>query len=61
MKYLTDSHGAENMGLDYLDKKTMPDSDKNTSTLTKAELTELLYEQVGLNKREAKEMVEILL
>ncbi len=28
------------------------------STLTKAELTELLYEQVGLNKREAKEMVE---
>ena len=33
-------------------------SDKNTSTLTKAELTELLYAQVGLNKREAKEMVE---
>ena len=46
MKYPTDSHGAENMGLDYLDKKTMPDSDKNTSTLTKAELTELAKEMV---------------
>ena len=58
MKYPTDSPYAENMGLDYLDKRTMPDSDKNISTLTKAELTELLYEQVGVNKREAKEMVE---
>lgn len=58
MKYPTDLPSAENMGLDYLDKKTMPDSEKNISTLTKAELTELLYEQVGLNKREAKEMVE---
>ena len=27
-------------------------------TLTKAELAELLFERVGLNKREAKEMVE---
>ena len=27
-------------------------------TLTKAELAELLFAQVGLNKREAKEMVE---
>ncbi|MBR7069676.1 MAG: integration host factor subunit alpha [Oxalobacter sp.] len=34
------------------------DAGQNASTLTKAELTELLYEQVGLNKREAKEMVE---
>ncbi|MGN0917522.1 MAG: integration host factor subunit alpha, partial [Oxalobacter sp.] len=34
------------------------DAGRDTSTLTKAELTELLYEQVGLNKREAKEMVE---
>lgn len=30
----------------------------NVSALTKAELTELLFEQVGLNKREAKDMVE---
>lgn len=28
------------------------------STLTKAELAEILFEQVGLNKREAKELVE---
>lgn len=27
-------------------------------TLTKAELADILFEQVGLNKREAKEMVE---
>ncbi len=27
-------------------------------TLTKAELADVLFEQVGLNKREAKEMVE---
>ena len=27
-------------------------------TLTKAELAELLFEQVGLNKREAKDMVD---
>jgi len=27
-------------------------------TLTKAELTELLFERVGLNKREARDMVE---
>lgn len=29
-------------------------------TLTKADLAEKLYEQVGLNNREAKEMVEAL-
>ncbi|MFA5083184.1 MAG: HU family DNA-binding protein, partial [Hydrogenophilaceae bacterium] len=28
------------------------------STLTKAELADLLFDSVGLNKREAKEMVE---
>ena len=31
---------------------------KALPTLTKAELAELLFEQVGLNKREAKDMVE---
>lgn len=30
-----------------------------TTTLTKAELADLLFERVGLNKREAKDMVEI--
>ena len=29
-----------------------------TITLTKAELADMLFEQVGLNKREAKDMVE---
>jgi integration host factor subunit alpha len=29
-----------------------------TPTLTKAELAELLFERLGLNKREAKDMVE---
>ncbi len=29
-----------------------------TSTLTKAELAETLFEQVGLNKRESKDLVE---
>ena len=29
-----------------------------TTTLTKAELAELLFDKVGLNKREAKDMVE---
>lgn len=30
----------------------------DANTLTKAELAELLFERVGLNKREAKDMVE---
>ena len=29
-----------------------------TSTLTKAELSELLFEQLGLNKREAKDFID---
>ena len=29
-----------------------------TTTLTKAELADLLFEKVGVNKREAKDMVE---
>ncbi len=34
------------------------DDSEGTYTLTKAELAELLFQQVGLNKREAKDMVE---
>ena len=34
------------------------DREKMTTTLTKAELADLLFEKVGLNKREAKDMVE---
>jgi len=44
---------------------TMPDPDMelafdelSASTLTKAQLAEALFEQIGLSKREAKEMVE---
>jgi len=35
-----------------------PAADVPTTTLTKAELADLLFERVGLNKREAKDMVE---
>jgi integration host factor subunit alpha len=34
------------------------DHDAEAFTLTKAELAEMLFERVGLNKREAKDMVE---
>ncbi|OVZ61727.1 integration host factor subunit alpha [Pigmentiphaga sp. NML030171] len=36
----------------------MPQGGLDTRTLTKAELADLLFERVGLNKREAKDMVE---
>ena len=39
-----------------LTEKKMP-SEEQVKTMTKAEIAETLYEQVGLNKREAKEMV----
>ncbi|RPH63821.1 MAG: integration host factor subunit alpha [Burkholderiales bacterium] len=35
-----------------------PDGSAEALTLTKAELAEMLFERVGLNKREAKDMVE---
>jgi integration host factor subunit alpha len=38
------------------DSGLAPSSEPNT--LTKAELAEMLYEQIGLNKREAKEVVD---
>jgi len=38
--------------------KPIQDTDTEPPTLTKAELVELLFEQVGLNKREAKDLVE---
>jgi integration host factor subunit alpha len=34
------------------------EAERELPTLTKAELAELLFERVGLNKREAKDMVE---
>jgi integration host factor subunit alpha len=52
-----------------IDEKAEPDDDNGVETidlgmlgedftLTKAELAELLFQRVGLNKREAKDMVE---
>ena len=41
-----------------LEAQVRSQAEKNLPTLTKAELAELLFEQVGLNKREAKDMVE---
>ena len=38
--------------------KALPNAEAEPPTLTKAELSELLFEHVGLNKREAKDMVE---
>lgn len=38
--------------------KARSQAEKNLPTLTKAKLADLLLEQVGLNKREAKEMIE---
>ncbi len=41
-----------------LEAQARSQAEKNLPTLTKAELAELLFEQVGLNKREAKNMIE---
>jgi len=36
----------------------LPEQESDGPTITKAELAELLFDQIGLNKREAKDMVE---
>lgn len=41
-----------------LNRDVAPAQSGETPTLTKAELAELLFDSVGLNKREAKDMVE---
>lgn len=41
-----------------LESQVRSQAAKELPTLTKAELAELLFEHVGLNKREAKDMVE---
>ena len=41
-----------------LEARARSQAEKVLPTLTKSELAELLFEQVGLNKREAKDMVE---
>jgi integration host factor subunit alpha len=49
---------AANLSRAMQESKARTQAEKNLPTLTKAELAELLFEQVGLNKREAKDMVE---
>lgn len=49
---------AADLGRAMLATQTRSHAEKELPTLTKAELAELLFEQVGLNKREAKDMVE---
>lgn len=41
-----------------IEARARSQAEKDLPTLTKAELADLLFEQVGLNKREAKDMVE---
>ena len=49
---------AADLGRAMLVTQARTKAEKELPTLTKAELAELLFEQVGLNKREAKDMVE---
>ena len=42
----------------FRDDATSHVAEVSSTTLTKAELADLLFERVGLNKREAKDMVE---
>ena len=54
---LESEFGASFETIDIAGPKAM-NRDKREMTLTKAELADLLFEKVGLNKREAKDMVE---
>ncbi|RJX30722.1 MAG: integration host factor subunit alpha [Oxalobacter sp.] len=47
-----------NVPLSELDVAETSRTQKSLPTLTKAELAEMLFERVGLNKREAKDMVD---
>ena len=49
---------AADLGRAVMASQASTRAEKDLPTLTKAELAELLFEQVGLNKREAKDMVE---
>ncbi len=49
---------AADLGRAVLAAQARTRAENDLPTLTKAELAEMLFEQVGLNKREAKDMVE---
>jgi integration host factor subunit alpha len=62
---MNDVHSAEfqsilaaDLNRAMIEAQARSQAEKDLPTLTKAELAELLFEQVGLNKREAKDMVE---
>ncbi|GAA0526555.1 integration host factor subunit alpha [Pigmentiphaga sp. GD03639] len=54
---VSDSYASPD-SLDADPESDLPQGGLDTRTLTKAELADLLFERVGLNKREAKDMVE---
>lgn len=65
MRMMNDANSAElqsvlvaDLDRALLEAKERSQAEKAQPTLTKAELAELLFEHVGLNKREAKDMVE---
>ena len=41
-----------------LNSLTLEQEEKSNNTITKAHLAELLFDRIGLNKREAKEFVD---
>jgi integration host factor subunit alpha len=53
-----DPHGIDANEGDELDPSHVALPTLETPTLTKADLAELLFERLGLNKRESKDMVE---
>ena len=65
MRMMNDANSAElqsvlvaDLDRALLEARARSQAEKALPTLTKAELAELLFEHVGLNKREAKDMVE---
>jgi integration host factor, alpha subunit len=50
-------HNDMNLSSAEKNESTSRKSPEEVKTVTKAEIAEMLYERVGLNKREAKEMV----
>ena len=50
------NQGPDDFNADIADRVILPSIE--TPTLTKADLAELLFERLGLNKRESKDMVE---
>jgi integration host factor subunit alpha len=55
---LTADHLKSDLNRAMSEAQARSQAERDLPTLTKAELAELLFEHVGLNKREAKDMVE---